>query len=146
MDKQTFLNHVEHAYDTKKLQPENLFLFKLLDVHFSYDEVQRTCTITCPVTEIMLNSGGIIHGGLLMYLADTAMGHLIIKMKGTPFVTLDLNTSFLKAEKSGKLICTANFVKEGNSVAFVECHITNEAGDVLSVSQATFYRSGISKK
>lgn len=140
MDKQTFLNRAEHAFDTKKLEAENLFLFKLFEFDFSYDELQRTCTITCPVTEIMLNSGGIIHGGILMYLADTAMGHLIIKMKDTPFVTLDLNTSFLKAEKSGELICTASFVKEGTNVAFVECEITNEKGDALSVSQATFYR------
>lgn len=140
MDKQQFMAHVEHAYDTKTIGPENLFLFKLLNFEFAYDDEKKTCTISCPVTEPMLNPAGIIHGGILTYLADTAMGHLNGRTKDVPYVTLELKTSFLKASNSGQLIATARYIRDGYNVCFMECEIVNEKGEMMSTTNGTFYR------
>lgn len=140
LDKQQFMQHVERAYDAKVIGPENLFLFKLLEFEFSYDDEKRTCTIECPITESMLNPVGILHGGILTYLADSAMGHLNGRTKDAPYVTLELKTSFLKATNAGRLIATARYVRDGYKVCFMECEVKNEKDELMSVISGTFYR------
>ncbi len=140
MDKQQFMEHVEQAYDTRAIKPESVFLFKLLKFNFSYDDKKRMCTITCPVSELMFNPAGIVHGGILTFLADTAMGHLNFRLKDAPYVTLELKTSYLKATKAGTLIATSRYVKEGYKVSFMECEIKNENDEVICVANGTFYR------
>lgn len=140
MDKQEFMAHAEQAYDTYELKPESIFMFKMLQFEFNYDEEARTCTITCPVTDIMLNPAGIVHGGILTFLADTAMGHLNFHLKDAPYITLEMKTSFYKACNEGKLIATGRYIKEGYKVSFMEAEVTNEMGEPLCKTSGTFYR------
>lgn len=140
MDKQHFLNHVEKAYDSSSQQPENVFLFKLFDFNFTYDDEKRTCTITCPVTEPMLNPSGIVHGGIYTYITDTAMGHLNFRYKDAPYVSLELKTSYFKVSNTGTIIAIARYVKEGYKVSFMECEVKNEKDELMCVTSGTFYR------
>ena len=140
MDKQQFLSHVEEAYDTMELKKESIFMFKLLQFQFEYDDEKKTCTISCPVTEIMLNPSGIVHGGMFTFLADTAMGHLNFRHKDVPYVSLELKTSFFKAANSGRLIATSRYAKEGYNVSFMECDVKNEKDDLLCRTSGIFYR------
>lgn len=131
---------VEEAYDTYDQNPENIFLFKLFQYEFDYNEEERTCSITSPVSDIMLNPTGIIHGGVLSTIADTAMGHLNFHFKDAPYVTLEMKTSFFKAVSTGKITATARYVKEGYKLVFMECDVVNEDGDLLCTTTGTFYR------
>lgn len=140
MDKDKFMKLAERAYDTYEIKKEQIFLFKLFQFEFSYDEQNRTCTITCPVTDLMINPSGLVHGGVLCFLADTAMGHTNFRFKEDPYVTLEMKTSFIKAAASGKLIATARYVKEGYNVSHMECEIKNEKGELLCKTSGTFYR------
>ncbi len=140
MDKQEFMRRAEHAFDTFELKPESIFMFKLLQFEFDYDDEARTCTITCPVTDLMLNPSGIVHGGILTLLADTAMGHLNFHLKDAPYISLELKTSFYKATARGKLIATGRYIKEGHKVSFMEAEVTNEQGELLCKTSGTFYR------
>ena len=140
MDKQQFLAHVENAYDTFELKTENIFMFKLLNFDFTYNEVERTATIICPVTDIILNPMGMVHGGIYTYLADTAMGHLNFRFKDAPYVTLELKNSFYNAVSTGKLIATARYMKDGYKIAFLEADVKNENGELLCRTSGTFYR------
>lgn len=140
MDKQEFMARVEQAYDKFEMKPESIFMFKLLDFKFDYDEEARTCTITCPVSDIMYNPAGIVHGGIFTFIADTAMGHLNFRLKEVPYVSLELKTSFFKATTTGTLIATARYVKEGYKVSFMEAEVKNEEGELLCRTSGTFYR------
>lgn len=140
MNKQQFMEQIEKAYDKAAVEPENLFLFNLFQFEFTYDTEKKTCTITCPITEEMLNPNDILHGGILTYLADTAMGHLNGRMKDAPYVTLELKTSFFKATNAGQLTATARYVRDGYKVAFLECEVKNENDELMSVTTGTFYR------
>ncbi|MCM3585319.1 PaaI family thioesterase [Mesobacillus maritimus] len=146
MDKQEFMAHVERAYDTYEAKPESIFMFKLLDFDFDYDDEAKTCTITCPVTEIMHNPAGIVHGGIFTFIADTAMGHLNFRHKDAPYVSLELKTSFFNATTAGKLIATARYLKDGYKVCFMEAEVKNEQGDLLCKTSGTFYRFDKKKK
>ncbi|WP_203553199.1 PaaI family thioesterase [Bacillus sp. B15-48] len=140
MDKQQFMAKVEKAYETAALKPESIFMFKLLQFEFDYDEDEKTCTITCPVSEIMLNPTGIVHGGIFTLLADTAMGHLNFQFKDAPYVTLELKNTFFKATSTGTLKATARYVKDGYKVSFIEAEVCNEAGELMCKTSGTFYR------
>jgi uncharacterized protein (TIGR00369 family) len=146
MDKQEFMARVENAYDTYDLKAESIFMFKLLQFQFDYDEEARTCTITCPVTDIMLNPSGIVHGGIFTFIADTAMGHLNFHFKDAPYVSLELKTSFYKAAATGTLTATSRYVKEGYKVSFMEAEVKNEHGELLCRTSGTFYRYEKNKK
>lgn len=140
MEKKEFLQMMEAAYDTYKIAPESVFMFKLLQFEFDYDSEAKSCTITCPVTDLMYNPAGIVHGGVLTFLTDTAMGHLNFRYKDSPYVSLELKTSFYKAVATGKLIATSRYIKEGYKVSFMEADVRNEEGELLCRTSGTFYR------
>lgn len=140
MDDQTFLHQMQSAWLQAEQAPEKVFLFQLFDFAFSYDDEQRHCRIECPVVEAMFNPLGTVHGGILTYLADTAIGHLNFRYKEAPYVSIELKTSYIKAVTSGKLIATASYVKDGYNVVFTECTIENEHGELISTTSGTFYR------
>lgn len=140
MDKIKLLEKVNDAVEKAELSPEQLFLFRLLEFDFSYDDEEKTCKVTCPVTETMLNPIGTVHGGIYTYLADTAIGHLNFRYKEDPYVSLEFKTSFFKTTQDGKLIATARYVKDGYNVQFAECVIENEKGEKMCTTTGTFYR------
>lgn len=140
VNKQEFMAHMEKAYDTSAIKPESIFMFNMLQFEFDYDDEAKTCTITCPVTDIMYNPSGIVHGGIFTFLADTAMGHLNFRLKDVPYVSLELKTSFFKATKSGKLIATSRYKKDGYKISFMEADVRNEEGELLCTTSGTFYR------
>jgi uncharacterized protein (TIGR00369 family) len=140
MDKKEFMENAERAFDKREIRPEGLLMFHLLNLTFSYDDEKKTCRIECPISEVMLNPIGVVHGGIYTYIADTAMGHLNFRYKQASYVSLELKTSYLKATNTGKIRASARFVKEGHNVVFAECTIENEAGEVMCITTGTFYR------
>lgn len=145
MKKEEFLRFAGEIYDTYECKQEKSFLNKLFQYEFSYDDEARTCTVTCPVSDFIYNSAGIVHGGVLTHLADTSMGHLNYYFKHAPYVSLELKTSFYEAVKSGVLTATARYVREGYKVCFIESEITNEQGQLICKTSGTFYRYEKSK-
>lgn len=132
---------MEYAYDSYELKPESIFLFKLFRFQFDYDDEARTCTVSVPISDFMYNPSGIVHGGVLAFLADTTMGHLNFRFKdNVQYVTLEMKTSYFKPAISGKLVATARYVKDGYKVCYIECDIRNEEGDLLCRTNGTFYR------
>ncbi|RLL46961.1 PaaI family thioesterase [Oceanobacillus piezotolerans] len=140
MEKKKFMELMEKAYDTYDFKPESIFMFKALQLNFDYNEEERTCTISCPITDIILNPSGIVHGGIYAFIADSAMGHLNFHLKDAPYITLELKTSYFKATAKGEIRATARYIKEGYKVSFMECDVVNENGEMLCKTTGTFYR------
>lgn len=140
MDKDKFMKDVERAYKAMDKNLEGIFMFHLLNFEFSYDQENKICTIKCPVSKIMLNPVGVVHGGIYTYIADTAMGRLNFYNKDVPYVSLELKTSFYKAISKGTIMAKARYIKEGYRVCFLEADICNEEGELLAKTSGTFYR------
>ncbi|PTL38959.1 PaaI family thioesterase [Alkalicoccus saliphilus] len=116
-----------------------VFLYSLFDFSFEYDEEKEEVRLEAPVSELMYNPVGFIHGGIITYMADTAMGHLCAAFNEKPSVSLELKTQFLRTEKSGSLHAAAYFLKKGRGVQYVECTIHNDENVLLSKISGTFY-------
>lgn len=79
-----------------------------------------------------LNSAGIVHGGTLCSLADTAIGmavHTLIDMDRQRAVTAQLSVSFLRAVSSGRLRARGVVTVMGRRLAHGEGEITS--GDTV---------------
>lgn len=126
-------------YNNETNLQDKVLLYHLFGLEIKYNAEKRTCIVTCPVTELMLNSFGRVHGGIFSYISDTAMGLLNIHFKEGSFVTLELKTSYLKGIAEGELTAIARYVKEGSQVNFVECEIYNRDHEKLCITTGTFY-------
>lgn len=74
---------------------------------------------------------GLVHGGVLVDLADVAMGTAVAMTLGPAdaFVTTDLHVSFLKSVRDGRVTARAVIVKEGRSTVYLETDVRQ--GDAL---------------
>ena len=74
-----------------------------------------------PVEERHLNGAGIVHGGLLVTLADNALGLTAWESVGrVPCVTVQLNTQFISAVRVGEFIeARAEILRRARSTVFI---------------------------
>jgi uncharacterized protein (TIGR00369 family) len=138
-EEKALLELTEEAIKTHQMKPEELFLFKLFNFKFSYDDDQEVCTMEVPLHEIMLGPLRFIHGGFITYLADTCMGHLCFKYLDSPFVALELKTQYLKSVQDGIVVAEARFRQKGKTIIFIDCEVKTKEGLPLSTISATFY-------
>jgi acyl-CoA thioesterase len=91
---------------------------------------------TLDVQPFHLNGTGVVHGGVLFTLADTAMGAALYSSldEGEICATIEIKIGYFKPVFEGAVVCTATIVNKGKSVASLEASI--HQGDVL-VSKAS---------
>jgi uncharacterized protein (TIGR00369 family) len=97
-------------------------------------------TVAMVVEDRHVNLQGLVHGGMLAILADTACG-LSIRTGMEPgrlHVTADLDIHFLAPAKPGTLYGRGTAVKIGRSLAFAEASIEDAAGTLLAKAQSRF--------
>jgi uncharacterized protein (TIGR00369 family) len=90
-----------------------------------------------------LNRSGVMHGGVLSTLIDTACGYAgCYSPQGGPVrraFTLTLTCNFIgTAQQGGRLIARARRSGGGKSVFFADCEVRDDAGRVIGSGQGTF--------
>ena len=73
-----------------------------------------------------LNTRGVAHGGMLVTLADSALGIVIASMRDPPqpMVTINLTTDFADAAREGDWVeARVDVQKLGRRLAFANCHL-----------------------
>jgi uncharacterized protein (TIGR00369 family) len=97
-------------------------------------------TVAMTVTEQHVNLQGLVHGGMLAILADTACGLSIRSAiePGRLHITSDLDIHFLAPAGPGVLTGRGRAIKVGRSLAFAEASIEDGDGRLLARAQARF--------
>lgn len=97
-------------------------------------------TVSMTLTDQHVNLQGLVHGGMLAILADTACGLSIRSAiePGRLHVTSDLDIHFLAPARAGVVIGRGRAVKIGRSLAFAEASIEDEGGMLLARAQSRF--------
>lgn len=97
-------------------------------------------TVAMRVEEHHVNLQGLVHGGILAILADTACG-LSIRSAMEPgrlHVTSDMDIHFLAPAKPGRLVGRGTAIKVGRSLAFAEASIEDGDARLLARAQSRF--------
>lgn len=88
------------------------------------------------------NPVGVLHGGVLSGLADTAMGACMISTlaEGESCTNIDITCRFLRPTTATTLHAEARVVKEGRTTNYLECRVTDEEDRLVAVASSTFLR------
>ena len=86
------------------------------------------------------NPNGVLHGGVVMALLDTAMGHAVaalVAADGAFNAAAQMSTHFLEPIRAGVVTARAEVKKCGKRLAVVEAEATDDNGTVLAIATAT---------
>ncbi len=102
---------------------------------------EKSASIALTIADCHLNSAGIMHGGVLATLIDTACGYTLIHnpdpKKRRRAVTLSLNTQFTAAAQVGdSLLATGELKGGGNHIKFLSCDVKNQNGQLIGHGEA----------
>jgi uncharacterized protein (TIGR00369 family) len=135
--------HFETALAEHEQGFETFFLARFLGLSFEYlpaeapDAEKTLCRVTFPVTDLVRNPQGSLHGGVMASVMDISMGHLIKKVAG-PGATIEMKIQFTRPVMAGTATCEGQFVKRGRSLSFMESRIFAADGKLAALATATW--------
>ncbi len=94
--------------------------------------------------ERFANPAGILQGGFLGAMADSAMGSAVITSarasgRRVVAVNLEMKTAFLAAARVGAVLeCTASVLSCGSRVAFAEAEVVDDGGASVARASSTY--------
>jgi uncharacterized protein (TIGR00369 family) len=85
------------------------------------------------------NPTGTVHGGILCYAADTAMGFAWSSglKPGETFTTIEMKINFFRPVWTGKLFAEGVVIRRGQTVGYAECDVKDEHGRLVAKSSST---------
>jgi uncharacterized protein (TIGR00369 family) len=86
------------------------------------------------------NPNGVLHGGVLMALLDTAMGHAVAEMvapQGRINAAAQMNVNFMLPIREGTIRARGQVLKIGKRLAVVEGEAVDGEGRVVGFATAT---------
>jgi uncharacterized protein (TIGR00369 family) len=83
---------------------------------------------------------GVVHGGVLAAMADTAaaMAAYTAVPRGVELATLELKINYLQAVPDGTVKADARVLRAGRNFIVTECEIFNESGSLAAKALLTF--------
>jgi uncharacterized protein (TIGR00369 family) len=97
------------------------------------------CETQVDISENILAPDGVVHGGIYYSICDITAGIAASTMlsDGSRPVTSDINVSVLSAAREGILKTTANVLKAGKRICFVEAKIVDKNENLVAVARIT---------
>ena len=97
---------------------------------------------TMKVDERFLNPAGIVQGGFIAAMLDSAMGASAVTGAGKKNISVantEMKVSFLRPAKLGStLTCTAQVLKPGSVISFLEAKVTDETGQLIATASSSY--------
>lgn len=100
-----------------------------------------TVTFRCRPDESHYNPIGMVHGGLVCTLLDSALGcatHTTLPA-GTGYTSIEIKVNFLRpvTADNGPLICTGRVTKPGRRVTFAEGEVLDNQSRVVATASGS---------
>jgi len=110
---------------------------------FSLDLLEpRRAVLSVDVGEKLLQLQGIMHGGAIASLIDTAVALAIagISEPGDRFTTVELKVNYLSPIKAGRAIADARLIKTGRRIIVADCDVSDSSGKLAAKALVTYIR------
>ncbi len=83
---------------------------------------------------------GVVHGGILAAIADTAAGVACYMLlpRGTRLATIEMKINYLEPVEKGTIIAEARVLRKGRTTAVAECDVRDTKGLLVAKALLTF--------
>ena len=97
------------------------------------------CECVVDVSEKLLNSVNVVHGGVISTMADFGMAAALFTTfdEGELPATIETKVSYLASVTSGVLTCESRLIHRAGGIAFVESEIKND-GRLVAKGTGTY--------
>jgi uncharacterized protein (TIGR00369 family) len=84
---------------------------------------------------------GVVHGGVLAALADTAGGlaSYMACPRGTRVATVEMKINYLESVEGGNVEAEARVIRRGRHIAVVDCDVRDDHNRLVGKALMTFY-------
>jgi len=91
---------------------------------------------------------GVVHGGILAALADTAGGlaTYMVVPRGTRLATVEMKINYLEPVHQGTVTAEARVLRTGKHFAVVDCDVTDATGRLVAKALMTFSIGRVERK
>lgn len=104
----------------------------------------RLCELDLLIQPHHLNRNGIVHGGVLMSMLDSASGLAVAYQSGTakplPTVTVSLTCNFISTTSAGRLIAIGRVDGGGGRFLSTTATLSSDDGRLLATALGSFRR------
>lgn len=110
---------------------------------FVLDSVEHgRAVLSVNVSEQLLQLQGIMHGGAIASLIDTAVALAIASTSETSdrFTTVEMKVNYLTPIKGGKAIADARLIKIGRRIIVADCGVSDSSGTLAAKALVTYIR------
>ncbi|MGB8509960.1 MAG: PaaI family thioesterase [Pyrinomonadaceae bacterium] len=99
-------------------------------------------TFTLDVREELTRMEGLLHGGVLASLLDTAAACAVHTMlePGGRTLTVDLTIHYLRPTTDGRITARAHVLREGRRLVILAVEATDEAGALIATAVTTYVK------
>ena len=99
-------------------------------------------TLRLPFKKNLTQNHGVVHGGAVASLVDTAMAIAIIPLlqPRERVTTVDLTISYLRPVTSGVMSATAKVVRHGRRLIVVSADVVNSSQTLTATALSTYIR------
>ena len=97
-------------------------------------------TIECKLRDELMNAAGVVHGGVLATMADTAMGISIHNHFGgrRPITTTEMKINYLRPVKHGKAVARAHILRVGKTLCVGRVDLFDAGRKLSAVAIVTY--------
>eukprot|EP00884_Botryococcus_braunii_P006371 jgi/Botrbrau1/15735/Bobra.4_1s0104.2 len=140
-----FLEYIISAHD-ENLDLNKAASFDTTALHAIYDIEAFEGRLVCklPVTELVQNRFGTLHGGCIATLVDVVTSAALVTLVRRPSVSLTMSIDYLNPAELGTVVeIEGRVVKHGKSIAVTECDIRRADGTIVAQGKHTkFFKEG----
>ena len=113
-------------------------------IGFGFTHVERgRAIVELDVGEQHTNPFGLVQGGLICDIADSAMGaayHSTLE-ENESCTTLEIKVSYFKPAPKTKLLAEGRVIKQGRNIGFLECDVTDNEGNLIARATSTLLKN-----
>ena len=107
------------------------------------DEVQEgRARLSLEVRKDLLQLQGVMHGGAIASLIDTAVAFAIVGASEPDdrFTTVEMKVNYLSAIREGRVIADARLIRDGRRIIVAECDVFDSKGRLAAKGLLTYIR------
>src|SRR5215813_5620570 len=98
--------------------------------------------LTLEVKPQHLQLAGVMHGGAIATLIDTAVAFAIAGSSepSARFTTIEMKVNYLSAIREGRIVADAKVIRDGRRIIVAECDVTDSTGRLAAKGLLTYMR------